>query len=173
MGWPRAEGASGIIPLRPTLLGLQPASPPRNRNGACGPHSVCERQEGSSYDAVLQMGLSKSTQLTECSLDSPWMLAEKTEPSVVGRADSMGRETTPSLSVPLTKSEHHLSPGEHFLRLQQSRCHQGPAGGWGGARHDWYLRLPALSSHRPVSELALFLSGDTGVGGVLSVSSAE
>ena len=72
-------------------------------------------------------------------------------------------------------------PGLQFLSLSQNiTCHpgntssawsragatKGPAGGWGSARRDGYLQLPALSFQRPVSELTLFLSGDTGVGGI-------
>lgn len=54
---------------------------------------------------------------------------------------------------------------QHFLCLPQSQHHQGQAGPE-GARHYPSLQLPVPFFHSSMRELRLFLSEDTGVGGI-------
>lgn len=54
---------------------------------------------------------------------------------------------------------------QHFLCLRQSQHHQGQAGPE-GARHYPSLQLPAPFFRSSLRELQLFLSEDTGVGGI-------
>ena len=70
------------------------------------------------------------------------------------------------------RSVHELTTPT-LSRLQPHQSRQGPARGEEGARHDWYLQLPALSFLQTCEQAGVIFIWGHRRGNYLSVSSGE